>query len=555
MDGNTYPTSATTPDPDRDAPDHSGRTLGDFQLLRLLGQGGMGQVYLARQITLKRQVAVKILKRELAGSGESLKRFQAEAEAVAGINHANIVQVYAIGEAEGLHYMALEYVEGRNLRDYLAKKGPPELPAALSVMRQIASALQRASELGFVHRDVKPENILLTRKGEAKLADFGLSRCFTSEQPLNITQSGVTMGTPLYMSPEQVHGKPVDPRSDIYSFGATCFTMLAGHPPFRGATGFEVAVQHVQAQPPELKAIRPDLPEDLCTIVHKMMAKNPADRYQSGHEILRDLSRLRGSLSAGASGGTFPQLASLSLSGTGEVAPTTAMSSSSVVATGRPRGRWLAACVVVFGGIAAGAGLHWWQHSHGSTHVDVSETTPEPEEKAAPAPVSDRDQLKERADKVVPQVSNPANFQKVFGECIEIGCSLLELRMLDEAEHFFDEVRKNARTGSGGQSFRGFAQIGHAMLLAYRDGKTDASIKEFTELFPPLPAKGLAKAKDAPALGHYALLANNAQLMSAVHSALDYNLKNLGRKRFASDSLQSVYDGSFTSRLPPRFGG
>src|SRR5688572_20078172 len=187
------------------AADLTGRTLGDFHLIRKLGQGGMGQVYLARQTSLKRQVAVKILKSELAANETSLRRFQQEAEAVARINHANIVQVYFIGQADGLHYMALEYVEGKNLRDYLSRKGAPDLPIALNIMRQVALALQRASELGFVHRDIKPENILLTRKGEVKVADFGLSRCFAPDaQPLNITQSGVTMGTPLYMSPEQV---------------------------------------------------------------------------------------------------------------------------------------------------------------------------------------------------------------------------------------------------------------------------------------------------------------------------------------------------------------
>src|SRR5207245_5049423 len=126
-------------------------------------------------------------------------------------------QVYAFGEEAGLHYMALEYVEGRNLHDYILKKGPLELPLALSIMRQVAAALQRAGELGIVHRDIKPENILLTRRGEVKVADFGLSLAVAAGQPaLNLTQSGVTMGTPLYMSPEQVEGKPLDPRTDIY---------------------------------------------------------------------------------------------------------------------------------------------------------------------------------------------------------------------------------------------------------------------------------------------------------------------------------------------------
>ena len=160
-------------------------------------------------------------------------------------------------------------------------------------MRQVAAALERAGELGIVHRDIKPENILLTRKGEVKVTDFGLSRCFATEAPLNLTQSGVTMGTPLYMWPEQVRGQPIDPRTDIYSFGVTCYHMLAGEPPFRGTTAFDVAVQHVQGEPRPLGSLRPDLPPELCAVVHKMMARRPEDRYQSARDILNDLSRFK----------------------------------------------------------------------------------------------------------------------------------------------------------------------------------------------------------------------------------------------------------------------
>src|SRR6516225_9372055 len=179
-------TVATSPSTDEE---WIGRTLGEFQIVRLLGRGGMGQVFLAEQRSLKRKVALKILRPDLAANQTSLQRFQKEAQAVARITHANIVQIYAINEQDGVHYMALEYVEGRNLRDYLNRKGPPELPAALNIMKQIGAALQRAGEHGFVHRDIKPENILITRKGEVKVADFGLSRCFAEDQPAqNVTQ-------------------------------------------------------------------------------------------------------------------------------------------------------------------------------------------------------------------------------------------------------------------------------------------------------------------------------------------------------------------------------
>ena len=178
--------------------DLAGKIIGDYSVLRCLGKGGMGQVYLAEQISLKRKVALKILRSDLAANTTSLSRFKAEAEAVARATHANIVQIYAIGEERGLHYMALEFVEGKNLREYLEKKGPPEALVALTIIRQVAAALQRAHELGLVHRDVKPENFLLTRKVEVKVADFGLSRLLADDVPaLHLTQSGVSMGTPL----------------------------------------------------------------------------------------------------------------------------------------------------------------------------------------------------------------------------------------------------------------------------------------------------------------------------------------------------------------------
>ena len=199
--------------------DLTGQTVDDFKVLRRLGQGGMGQVYLAEQVSLRRKVALKVLKPELAANEISLKRFESEALNVAQATHANIVQVYAVSLGKGLRYMALEYVEGLNLREYLAKKGPPTVPLALSIMRQVAAALVEASEHSIVHRDIKPENILLTRKGQVKVADFGLARCFApAQQGVNLTQSGVTMGTPLYMSPEQVQGRSTDSRTDIYSF-------------------------------------------------------------------------------------------------------------------------------------------------------------------------------------------------------------------------------------------------------------------------------------------------------------------------------------------------
>ncbi|MCR4415100.1 MAG: serine/threonine protein kinase [Thermoguttaceae bacterium] len=274
-------------------PDLTGRQLGDFRLLRRLGQGAMAEVYLAEQCSLRRQVAVKVLKARLAADATYVKRFQREAQAAAALVHANIVQIHEVGQVDGLYYIAQEYVQGLNLRQWMARNGAPDLPLALLIMRQVAAALAKAADAGIVHRDIKPENIMLTRTGEVKVADFGLARMLRTEEGTDLTQVGVTLGTPLYMSPEQVEGKPLDPRSDIYSFGVTCYQMLAGGPPFSGDTALSLALQHLKKQPEPLENHRPDLPAALCRIVHKMLAKSPEHRYQSPQELLRELRKVQ----------------------------------------------------------------------------------------------------------------------------------------------------------------------------------------------------------------------------------------------------------------------
>ncbi|HEY5315311.1 MAG TPA: protein kinase [Pirellulales bacterium] len=271
--------------------DLSGRQLGDFRLLRLLGAGAMAEVYLAVQQSLRREVAVKVLKPQLSSDATFVARFQNEAESAAALVHANIVQIFEVGLHDGLHFIAQEYVAGQNLRDLLGRRGPLEPQLAVLIMRQVALALEKAAGRGIVHRDIKPENILLTREGEVKVADFGLAR-LSGANELNLTQVGVTMGTPLYMSPEQVEGRRVDPRSDLYSFGVTCYQMLAGEPPFKGDTALSVAIQHLQNPPRRLEELRPELPPGLCRIVHTLLAKDPQRRYQTARDLLADLRAL-----------------------------------------------------------------------------------------------------------------------------------------------------------------------------------------------------------------------------------------------------------------------
>ncbi len=274
-------------------PDLTGMSIGDYRVIRRLGRGGMAEVYLAEQISLKRNVALKVLHTELARDQSYIERFRREAQSAAALVQANIVQIYEVGEVDGYYFIAQEYVAGRNLRQYLGRYGAVEPVMAVNVIRQVAMALQKAGEMNVIHRDIKPENIMLSTKGEVKVADFGLARVNDEATQQGLTQVGVTMGTPLYMSPEQVEGKPVDPRSDIYSLGVTVYHMLAGEPPFDGDNALAIALQHIKNEPRSLQEIRPDIPFELADVVSQMMAKAPEARPASGNALLKELRKVK----------------------------------------------------------------------------------------------------------------------------------------------------------------------------------------------------------------------------------------------------------------------
>lgn len=345
--------------------DLSGRRLGDFYLLRRLGRGAMAEVYLAEQEHLKRRVAVKVLKPDLAGDRTYLQRFEIEAQAAASLIHANIVQIYEVGCVDQLHYIAQEYVQGQNLHDYIVRHGPPDLPHALSIMRQVAAALAKAAEQGVVHRDIKPENIMLTAGGDVKVADFGLARLTRETSATELTQVGITLGTPLYMSPEQVEGKPLDPRSDIYSFGVTCYHMLSGSPPFLGETVLGVAVQHLKKTPEPLETKRPDLPPALCRMVHQMLAKDPARRFDSARDLLRELRRVQVEYFGNDWPEDLPSWDSLAVEIPADprVALTRQLDDLMKSTTAARAARWrigqLATCLAVAFAIGAGAAWRW----------------------------------------------------------------------------------------------------------------------------------------------------------------------------------------------------
>jgi serine/threonine-protein kinase len=441
--------------------DLSGTVIGgDFKLLRRLGQGGMGQVYLAEQFSLRRQVALKIVRPELADGATAatlIARFRAEAEAVARATHANIVQIYAIGQAGDLNYMALEYVEGRNLREFVEKKKPISASVGLKIMSQVAAALQRAGELNMVHRDIKPENILVTRSGEVKVADFGLSRCF--DRPLGLTRSGMVMGTPLYMSPEQVELKrPVDHRSDQYAFGATSYFMFAGVPPFRGETPLEVAYQHVNKAPDPLADLRPDLPPELCAMIHKMMAKVPEERFQSPGEVARTIAGLREKLLT-ASG-------PVSLSGTDVRIPASPTMHAGMLAAPSMRQRNLRyglAGLSILLALAIGLAIGWYRNRP----VTIPSAPSEPDEAAVAR--------KEREKQLVEQVAQdspagpPGNG---LAAAADLGLLYLEDRRLAEADQFF---KKLCPAGNKRCPARLLSQLGQAMVLAFHNRPTESN--------------------------------------------------------------------------------
>lgn len=279
------------PSPLLPSQDLTGRDLGGYRILRKLGTGGMADVYLAEQRSLGRQVALKVLHDQLASDASYVDRFVQEARAAASLVHPNIVQIYEVGREQNIHFIAQEYVAGKNLGQLVERQGALEPGLVLDIMRQVASALCKSHELRIIHRDIKPENILLSHAGEVKVADFGLARV-TGVDAKTLTQVGVTMGTPLYMSPEQIESRPLDIRSDIYSLGVTCYHLLSGAPPHSGDTALAIAMQHLNSPPTPLENVRSGLSSALARIVHQMLAKKPENRPASPSELLIALREL-----------------------------------------------------------------------------------------------------------------------------------------------------------------------------------------------------------------------------------------------------------------------
>ncbi|NCA11745.1 serine/threonine protein kinase, partial [bacterium] len=252
----------------------------------------MADVYLAEQQSLARQVAVKVLRPETVRQATAVQRFEQEAQAAARLVHGNIVQIHEVACVDDLHFLAEEYVAGPTLKGWLAVRGPLDARQAVAVLGQVGSALARAAEQGVVHRDIKPENLLVTSSGDVKVADFGLARVVADPAGVELTQEGMTVGTPLYMSPEQAEGRGVDARSDLYSLGATVYHLLAGQPPFAGPTPLAVAMAHVREPLASLATLRPDLPAGLCRIVDTLLSKEPERRFADPVNLLHAVAEI-----------------------------------------------------------------------------------------------------------------------------------------------------------------------------------------------------------------------------------------------------------------------
>ena len=264
---------------------------GRYELLRRIARGGMADVYLARDASLDRQVAVKVLFPEFADDPSFVDRFRREAKAAANLNHPNIVGIYDWGQEQGTYYIVMEYVVGRNMADVLRSTGRLSPDRAAEIASDVAEALSSAHNAGLVHRDIKLGNIIVSDDGQVKVADFGIATALARRTGDNLTHIGSVMGTATYFSPEQAQGKALDGRSDLYSLGVALYEMIVGKPPFTAETSTAVAVKHVQERPLPPSLLDVSIVESLEAIILKLLAKNPANRYPKAEDLRADLQR------------------------------------------------------------------------------------------------------------------------------------------------------------------------------------------------------------------------------------------------------------------------
>jgi eukaryotic-like serine/threonine-protein kinase len=277
-----------------------GRTLAHYRISTVIGAGGMGEVYRATDTKLARDIALKVLPPDMASDPDRLARFQREARAVAALNHPNVVTVYSVEESDDVHFITMELIEGQALDRLISANGLP-VDRIIEIAGSIAEALAAAHEKGIVHRDLKPANVMVTSEGRVKVLDFGLAKDIRTEAANDATlisagrtQAGMVMGTPAYMSPEQVSGRPLDHRSDIFSFGVVLHEMATGRRPFEGSSSAELISSILRDTPPTVTDARPELPSDLARVIRRCLEKDPRYRVQTARDVsneFRDLAR------------------------------------------------------------------------------------------------------------------------------------------------------------------------------------------------------------------------------------------------------------------------
>ncbi|HEB35966.1 hypothetical protein LCGC14_1047810 [marine sediment metagenome] len=262
---------------------------GRYQIIEELGKGGMGKVYKAQDTDLKEKVAIKLLRPEIAADKKTIERFKNELKFARKIRHQNVCQMYDLNKEKGAHYITMEYVDGKDLKSMIRMMGQLSSGKTIFIAKQICDGLAEAHRLGVVHRDLKPQNIMVDEEGNARIMDFGIARSLKTK---GITAAGVMIGTPEYMSPEQVEGKEVDERSDIYSLGVILYEMVTGRVPFEGDTPFTIGVKHKSEKPQDPKELNTQLPEDLNLVILRCLEKDKEKRYQSAGEVRAELTRI-----------------------------------------------------------------------------------------------------------------------------------------------------------------------------------------------------------------------------------------------------------------------
>ena len=264
-----------------------GQKINDrYEIIKTIGEGGMANVYLANDSILERNVAIKVLRGDLSNDEKFIRRFKREALSVSNLSHPNIVEVYDVGEEEGNYYIVMEYIEGKTLKQLLQKRGALTLTEVIDIMSQLSDGLSHAHEAYIIHRDIKPQNIMIQDNGLIKITDFGIAMALNSTQ---LTQTNSVMGSVHYLPPEQANGKGSTIKSDIYSLGILMYELLTGVVPFKGDNAVEIALKHMKEKVPSIRKQNPTIPQSIENIVLKATAKNPKNRYDSVREMHTDL--------------------------------------------------------------------------------------------------------------------------------------------------------------------------------------------------------------------------------------------------------------------------